>query len=59
MTARPDLAALLADRPHTVVLTQASTPTEARLIRERIEEIRSEYVRLLASWPAAGAEAAL
>ena len=36
MTAGPDLAGLLADRPHTVVLTQASTPTEARLIRERI-----------------------
>jgi glycerol-3-phosphate O-acyltransferase len=36
VTAGPDLAGLLADRPHTVVLTQASTPTEARLIRERI-----------------------
>src|SRR5207302_569599 len=32
----PDLAGLLADRSGTVVLTQASTPTEARLIRERI-----------------------
>jgi glycerol-3-phosphate O-acyltransferase len=32
----PDLAELLADRAGTVVLTQASTPTEARLIRERI-----------------------
>ncbi len=36
MTAGPDLAGLLADRSDTVVLTQASTPTEARLIRERI-----------------------
>jgi len=35
VTAGPDLAEL-ADRPDTVVLTQASTPTEARLIRERI-----------------------
>ncbi len=34
--AGPDLAGLLADRAGTVVLTQASTPTEARLIRERI-----------------------
>ena len=32
----PDLAALLADRAGTVVLTQASTPTEERLIQERI-----------------------
>ncbi len=32
----PDLAGLLADRAGTVVLTQAATPTEARLIRERI-----------------------
>ena len=32
----PDLVGLLADRSGTVVLTQASTPTEARLIRERI-----------------------
>ena len=36
MTAGPDLAGLLADRSDTVILTQASTPTEARLIRERI-----------------------
>jgi glycerol-3-phosphate O-acyltransferase len=36
VTAAPDLAGLLADRSDTVVLTQASTPTEARLIRERI-----------------------
>ena len=39
MTSADDLAGLLADvagRPGTVVLTQASTPTEARLIRERI-----------------------
>jgi glycerol-3-phosphate O-acyltransferase len=35
VTAGPGLAGL-ADRPDTVVLTQASTPTEARLIRERI-----------------------
>ncbi len=32
----PDLRDLLADRAGTVVLTQAATPTEARLIRERI-----------------------
>ena len=32
----PDLAGLLADHAGTVVLTQAATPTEARLIRERI-----------------------
>ena len=39
MTSADDLAELLADvagQPGTVVLTQASTPTEARLIRERI-----------------------
>jgi len=36
VTAGPDLAGLLADRSDTVILTQASTPTEARLIRERI-----------------------
>jgi glycerol-3-phosphate O-acyltransferase len=36
MTAEPDLAKLLADRSGTAVLTQASTPTEDRLIRERI-----------------------
>jgi glycerol-3-phosphate O-acyltransferase len=35
VTAGPDLAGL-ADRQDAVVLTQASTPTEARLIRERI-----------------------
>ena len=32
----PDLAGLRADGTETVVLTQASTPTEARLIAERI-----------------------
>ena len=31
-----DLADALADRAGTVLLTQAATPTEARLIRERI-----------------------
>jgi glycerol-3-phosphate O-acyltransferase len=39
VTSAGDLAGLLGDvagRPGTVVLTQASTPTEARLIRERI-----------------------
>ena len=36
MSAGADLAGLLADRSGTVVLTQAATPTEARLIRERI-----------------------
>ncbi|HEY1002679.1 MAG TPA: glycerol-3-phosphate 1-O-acyltransferase [Streptosporangiaceae bacterium] len=39
MTSADDVAGLLADNagpPGTVVLTQASTPTEARLIRERI-----------------------
>jgi glycerol-3-phosphate O-acyltransferase len=36
VTSATDLAGLLADRSGTVVLTQASTPTEARLIRERI-----------------------
>ena len=39
MTSADDLAGLLADvagRPGTVVLTQAWSPTEARLIRERI-----------------------
>jgi glycerol-3-phosphate O-acyltransferase len=34
--AEPDLAGLLTDREGTVLLTQASTPTEARLIRERV-----------------------
>ena len=36
VTSADDLAGLLADRSGTVVLTQAATPTEARLIRERI-----------------------
>ncbi len=39
VTSADDLAGLLADdagQPGTVVLTQASTPTEARLIREQI-----------------------
>ena len=36
MTAAPDLAGLLADRSDTVVLTQATTSTEARLIADRI-----------------------
>ncbi len=36
VTSADDLAGLLAGQPGTVVLTQASTPTEARLIRERI-----------------------
>ena len=36
MSATVDLAGLLADGTETVLLTQASTPTEARLIRERI-----------------------
>jgi glycerol-3-phosphate O-acyltransferase len=34
--AAPDLAALLADGTKTVLLTQAGTATEARLIRERV-----------------------
>jgi glycerol-3-phosphate O-acyltransferase len=36
VSTEPDLAGLLADRSGTVLLTQASTPTEERLIRERI-----------------------
>jgi hypothetical protein len=36
MSTDADLAALLAEHPGTVLLTQASTPTEARLIRDRI-----------------------
>ncbi len=36
MSAEQDLAGLLADRAGTVLLTQASTQTEARLIGERI-----------------------
>jgi glycerol-3-phosphate O-acyltransferase len=36
VTAGADLGQLLADRTGTVVLTQAATPAEARLIRERI-----------------------
>jgi glycerol-3-phosphate O-acyltransferase len=42
VTSADDLAGRLADvagQPGTVVLTQASTPTEARLIRERIAAI--------------------
>jgi glycerol-3-phosphate O-acyltransferase len=35
VSSQPDLAALLAEHPGTV-LTQAATPTEARLIRDRI-----------------------
>src|SRR5580658_802 len=34
--ASPDLAGLLADGTKTVLLTQAGTATEARLIRERV-----------------------
>src|ERR1700678_580967 len=36
MSATADLAGLLNDGTETVLLTQASTPTEARLIREQI-----------------------
>ena len=36
MSAGADLAGLLAGQPDTVVLTQAATPAEARLIQERI-----------------------
>jgi glycerol-3-phosphate O-acyltransferase len=36
MSTEPDLAGLLADGTETVLLTQAGTATEARLIRERI-----------------------
>jgi glycerol-3-phosphate O-acyltransferase len=36
VSSQPDLAALLAEHPGTVLLTQAATPTEARLIRDRI-----------------------
>ena len=36
MSTGPDLAGLLADGTETVLLTQAGTATEARLIRERI-----------------------
>jgi len=36
VTAGADLAGLLADGSDTVLLTEAATPTEARLIRERI-----------------------
>jgi glycerol-3-phosphate O-acyltransferase len=36
MSTDADLAALLAEHPGTVLLTQAATPTEARLIRDRI-----------------------
>ena len=36
MSTEPDLAGLLAAHPETVLLTQAATPTEARLIRDRI-----------------------
>jgi glycerol-3-phosphate O-acyltransferase len=36
MSTDADLAGLLAQNPGTVLLTQAATPTEARLIRDRI-----------------------
>ena len=36
MSGPPDLAELLGDGTETVLLTQASTAIEARLIRERI-----------------------
>jgi len=36
VSTEPDLAALLAAHPETVLLIQAGTPTEARLIRDRI-----------------------
>jgi glycerol-3-phosphate O-acyltransferase len=36
VSTEPDLAGLLAAHPETVLLTQASTRTEARLIRDRI-----------------------
>jgi len=36
VSADPGLAELLADRTRTVLLTQAATATEARLISERI-----------------------
>jgi glycerol-3-phosphate O-acyltransferase len=39
VSATPGLAELLADGTETALLTQASTPTEARLIRERIAAV--------------------
>ena len=55
VTSADDLAGLLADNagePGTVVLTQASTPTEARLIRERIAEAGGSSVPPVSLGPA-------
>ena len=55
MTSADDLAGLLADvagQPGTVVLTQASTPTEARLIRERIAAAGGSSVPPVSPGPA-------
>ena len=55
VTSADDLAGLLADmagQPGTVVLTQASTPTEARLIRERIAAAGGSSVPPVSPGPA-------
>ena len=55
VTSADDLAGLLAEvagQPGTVVLTQASTPTEARLIRERIAAAGGSSVPPVSPGPA-------
>ena len=55
VTSADDLAGLLAEvagQPGAVVLTQASTPTEARLIRERIAAAGGSSVPPVSPGPA-------
>ncbi len=59
MSEQPDLAELLAGRPGTVLLVQAATPTEARLIRERIAAAGGAGQRAVSLGPAGGPEAPL
>ena len=47
MSADPELAELLADRTGTVLLTQAATATEARLISERMPSGRYRAAHLM------------
>jgi glycerol-3-phosphate O-acyltransferase len=59
MSEQPDLAELLAGRPGTVLLVQAATPTEARLIQERIAAAGGAGQRAVSLGPAGGPEAPL
>jgi glycerol-3-phosphate O-acyltransferase len=59
MSEQPDLAELLAGRPGTVLLVQAATATEARLIRERIAAAGGTGQPAISLGPAGGPETPL